>query len=78
MEAHRDVVFREEARVRSSQTCPRDDPMADRRHRSRNLVLGSKEVLRRVAVGELSSRPTRCEAVEVFLSVISSDGVRTQ
>ena len=52
--------------------------MADRRHRSRNLELGSKEVLISVAVGELSSRLTRCEAVEVFLLVISSDRVRTQ
>jgi hypothetical protein len=52
--------------------------MAGHRFRSRNFELGSKEVPMRVVVGELSSRPIRCEVVGVFRSIISSGQVRTQ
>jgi hypothetical protein len=64
--------------VKLSPTRPHVDPMAGHRFRSRNFELGSKEVPMRVVVGELSSRPIRCEVVGVFRSIISSGEVRTQ
>jgi hypothetical protein len=78
MLVRRDVVLREGVRVKSSPTRPHGDPMDDHQSRSQNLELGSKEVPMRVAVGELSSRPIRCEVVGVFQSIISSGEVRTQ
>ena len=72
------VVFREGAMVKSFPTRPHVDPMEDHRSRSRKFEPDSKEVPMRVAVGELSSRPIRCEVVGVFRSIIISGEVRTQ